>query len=501
MLNSNVIKTIIIMVCGAFFAIWMGISVATNQIDTLLKLSAASLLIICLILGQKIWLLMILFSAMNVVLVRGFGSTEIGQMFFLGFTTLIFLMRRLNLKPSFGELECWMLLIFACIVQTYMRNPVGLNILGGGSVGGKPYIFIALSITSAFVLSQLKVDPKHLRWAMWLSFFGAIIGIPLNILRRGSITDSLGEQGFDNAKYDGASRLPLFATLGNTLSRILVCYISPLRAVLHPVWGIALLVSLASATMSGYRNALAGVLLTYLLGLLYRGGFVSVVISLVSGAFFLSTIALINVNFPLPANIQRALSPFPGTWEERYVSDAENSSDWRVEMWIEALTSDRWIHNKILGDGVGFSRHDLIANERMKDQKIGRLASGLLAQQEAMLINGSYHSGPVHTIRTVGYVGLLILLLAMIRLAVHAHRQIIRCKGTEWYPLALFFGIPIIAHPFFFVFIFGEYQTGVAAWVLGMAMVRLLEKNLPIPSYQRYPILTTAGYKVRSLSA
>jgi hypothetical protein len=95
----------------------------------------------------------------------------------------------------------------------------------------------------------------------------------------------------------------------------------------------------------------------------------------------------------------------------------------------------------------------------------------------------------------------LILLLAMIRLAVHAHRQIIRCKGTEWYPLALFFGIPIIAHPFFFVFIFGEYQTGVAAWVLGMAMVRLLEKNLPIPSYQRYPILTTAGYKVRSLSA
>jgi hypothetical protein len=336
---------------------------------------------------------------------------------------------------------------------------------------------------------------------MWLSFFGAIIGIPLNILRRGSITDSLGAQGFDNSKSDGASRLPLFATLGNTISRILVCYISPLRAALHPLWGIALLISLASAAMSGYRNALAGVILTYTLGLIYRGGFISIVISVVSGALFLSTIALINLNFPLPANIQRALSPFPGTWDTRYVTDAENSSDWRVEMWIEALTSDRWIHNKILGDGVGFSRHDLIANERMRDQKIGRLASGLLAQQEAMLINGSYHSGPVHTIRTVGYVGLLILLLAMIRLAVHAHRQIIRCKGTEWYPLALFFGIPIIAHPFFFVFIFGEYQTGVAAWVLGMAMVRLLEKNLPIPSYQRYPILTTAGYKVRSLSA
>lgn len=491
--NSNLIRNIILMACGVFLAIWMGMSIVTEQTGTLLKLSAASLFIICLLLGQKIWLLMILFSAMNVVLIRGFGSTEIGQMLFLGFTAMIFLMRRLNLKPSFGELECWMLLIIASIMQTYMRNPVGLNILGGSSVGAKPYIFIALSITSAFVLSQLKVDPKHLRWAMWLSFFGAIIGIPLNVLRRGSITDAIGAQGFDNSTGNGASRIPLFSTLGSTISRILVCYISPLRAVLHPLWGIALLVSLASAAMSGYRNALASVLITYTAGLIYRGGFVAVVISAVSGALFLSTIALINLNFPLPGNIQRALSPFPGTWEERYVADAENSSDWRVEMWIEALTTDRWIKNKMLGDGMGFSRLDLEANERMKDQKIGRLASGLTAQQESMLIDGSYHSGPVHTIRTVGYVGLLILLVAMIRLAVHAHRQIIRCKGTEWFPLALFFGIPILVHPFFFVFIFGEFPTGVATWALGMAMVRLLEKNLPIPPYQRYPRIVKAG--------
>lgn len=499
--NSNLIRNIILMACGVFLAIWMGMSIVTEQTGTLLKLSAASLFIICLFLGQKVWLLMIFFSAMNLVLYRGFGSTEIGQALFLGFATIILLMRRLNLKPSFGELECWMLLIVASVFQVYVRNPVGLNILGGGSVGGAPYILIALSIASAFVLSQLKVDPKHLRWAMWLSFFGAIIGIPLNVLRRGSITDAVGAQGFDNAKSDGANRLPLFSTLGSTISRILVCYISPLRAALHPLWGIALLISLASAAMSGYRNALAGVLLTYILGLIYRGGFVSLVISAVSGALFLSTLALINLNFPLPGNVQRALSPFPGTWEERYVTDAENSSDWRVEMWIEALTADRWIDNKMLGDGLGFSRLDLEANERMKDQKIGRLASGLTAQQESMLVNGSYHSGPVHTIRTVGYVGLLILLVAMIRLAVHAHRQIIRCKGTEWFPLALFFGLPVIAHPIFFVFIFGEFPTGVAAWVLGMAMVRLLEKNLPIPPYQRYPRLTTTVHKERSLAA
>jgi hypothetical protein len=106
-------------------------------------------------------------------------------------------------------------------------------------------------------------------------------------------------------------------------------------------------------------------------------------------------------------------------------------------------------------------------------------------QQETMMILGSYHSGPVHTIRSAGYVGLAILLLAMIRVAVHAHRQIIRCRGTEWFGLALFFGIPLISQPFYFTLIFGEFQTGVAGVMMGIAMIRLLEKNIPLPAWKK----------------
>jgi energy-coupling factor transporter ATP-binding protein EcfA2 len=115
--------------------------------------------------------------------------------------------------------------------------------------------------------------------------------------------------------------------------------------------------------------------------------------------------------------------------------------------------------------------------------KENRTGSALSKQQEKMMLLGAYHSGPLHSIRMTGYVGLLILLLAMIRLAVHAHRQIMRCKGTEWAPVALFFGIPLIAQPFFFTFVFGEYDKGVAATLMGMAMVRLIERNVPLPAY------------------
>jgi len=480
MLNARSIQGIIVGAIVIFLGIWLGLSLVTNQIESIFQISVAVLLITCIFLGRKIWLLLIFFSSLNVVLISGFGTTEIGQALFLTFTTIIFLMRRLPLKVSFGELEWWILLLTLCVIQTFMRNPVGLNVFGAGSVGGKPYILVALSIATACVLGNLKVEPNHIKWAMRLTLLGALMGIPLTILR-GEI--GAMDESFDNSTNEGATRIPGLNVAGNTLARWLVSYISPLRACFHPLWATVLLISIAAAAGSGYRNAVSGVAITYMFGLYYRGGFQSLAASIVSGGMALMILALINSNFPLPANIQRALSPFPGTWEKRYVQDAENSTEWRVEMWKEALLTDKWIQNKVLGDGVGMTAEQLRANMSMRTS--GKTAGGLLVQQENMLINGSYHSGPVHTVRAVGYVGLSVLLMAMIRVAVYAHRQIMRCQGTEWWPVALFFCIPIIAHPIFFVFVFGEFQSGVGGVVMGVAMVRLLEKNLPFPAYVR----------------
>jgi hypothetical protein len=83
----------------------------------------------------------------------------------------------------------------------------------------------------------------------------------------------------------------------------------------------------------------------------------------------------------------------------------------------------------------------------------------------------------------VGYLGLLIILLVMLRIAVHAHRQILRCRGTEWYPIALFIGVPLIVLPIFYVFVFGDFGRDVSATFLGYGLIRLLEKNLPLPAY------------------
>ena len=421
----------------------------------------------------------IFLTSINLTLYRWTGTIELGQALFIGFSVLLFLMHKLHYQLRFGELEFWALLIIGCILQAYIRNPVGMSIFGSGNVGGRPYFAIALWVMSAGILSTLIVPPNELKWALRLSIIGAFMGIPMQMIRYGNLSSMEGQEELDL----GGSRIGSFVTLSNVLSRWVSSRISPLRACFHPLWALVILATGAIAAASGFRNAVASVGFIFIVAIYYHGGVKSFLASLVLATFGLALLALVNLNFPLPGNLQRALSPLPGTWEEQYRRGAEGSTEWRVDMWKEALSTEKWIHNKFMGDGIGLSAEVLARMVNLESSESSRTGSALSKQQEKMMLVGAYHSGPLHSIRMTGYVGLLILLLAMIRLAVHAHRQIMRCKGTEWAPVALFFGIPLIAQPIFFTFVFGEYHVGVATTMMGMAMVRLMERNLPLPVY------------------
>lgn len=486
MTSSKSIQSILVLIFALVASVWLGVSVVTQQTETLAKVVGITLLLIGVLLGQRIWLLYIFFAALNIPIIRGIGTGELGQMMMIGFCILMFFMRRFRSHWKFDELDLWRVVIILLIVQVYFRNPVGLNIFGAGAVGARPYFDATLSVLAGFFLSKMMVNPKEIKWAMWLNITGTILSAPLGYLRgsglqQGSSMPQLGV-GFEG---EAAGRNASLNSSAILIARYVSSKISPLKAAFHPLWAPLILFGLAIAALSGYRNVVANVGLIYLAGIAYRGGFISVVISMFCGALMLGGLALLNLAHPLPANLQRALSPFPGTWEERYVKGAEDSTEWRIEMWKEALFTDYWIQNKILGDGLGLTRLELQRLEAMEDMANYTTVSGLTVQQEAMMVTGGYHSGPVQTVRAVGYVGLFLLLLAMIRNSVHTHRQIKRCRGTEWYPIVLFFGIPIVIYPIFFVFIFGEFGSAVAFFFLGSGVLTLIKNNLPLEPYTK----------------
>lgn len=495
-MDSNKIKAALIFILALFGAVWLGISIVTDQTETILKVVTAMVFIACLLMGRRIWLLIPFLGTMDLGLrIPGQPSTlMIAQFLVLAFCTALFLIRRLPYRIRLTELEFLALILSVFVAQAYIRNPVGLNLFGGATVGGKPYFLYALSVTTMIILSTILVSEKDLKLFFKATVLGGLMNAAVSITGRlipsvgfyfgGDFvrSDEVNYEDFGKAVDTGAtSRISFLGSVTKNFSLWLCCFISPLRACLHPLGILVILFCVGSAAYSGYRNAVVAVGLTFLVGIAYRGGFSSIFLSCLGGVMFVALLAVVNLIVPLPPNVQRSLTFLPGTWEERYSGDAEASSNWRFEIWTEVLTSEKYIQNKWIGDGLGFSAEALRQSVSIHGNSTG--LSGFDDHRENILISGDYHSGPVQTIRVMGYIGLLFMMLAMIRLAVHAHRQILRCKGTEWYPLALLIGIPLIIHPIFFTFVFGDFRGGSTTFLIGVGLVRLLQNNLPLPDY------------------
>ena len=496
-MDTRLIKLIILSVIATFIAIYLGVAAATAQIEAILWVVGTSSFLFCLLLGRRIWLMIPFFGAVDLTLrLPGLPSTVlVSQIAVILFSILMFLVRKLPYQLVMTELEWWIVLIVLFVCQVYVRHPVGVHIFGGSSVGGKPYVMFAIALVASLVLIGLSVPPKELKTMVFLSIIGGLINLGVSVIAKfvpslafwtGASYNEGGEGSGGNTADDPmqATREGFVGTFARNLSLWISSYRSPLSSLFRPLWGTLILLSVAAAGMSGFRNAVVALSLTYMLGVMYRGGTASFLVSCLAGSLMVVIIAIINAMAPLPPNIQRSLSFLPGTWNKEVVSDAKKSTEWRTELWKEVLFTDRWIKNKLLGDGLGFTEQELQTQMSLSAQKgvvIG--TSGFDLHRETILANADYHSGPVQTVRVIGYFGLIVMVAAMLRLAVHAHQQILRARGTEWYPVALFVCIPLIWYPVFWVFIFGDFVRGASTFMLGAAMVRMLQRNIPLPAY------------------
>jgi len=262
--------------------------------------------------------------------------------------------------------------------------------------------------------------------------------------------EKLGETRMTGMVFAGwSSVLALYARYNP------ITLISPL----YPFRVLLFLLALAAIFLSGYRSILLFAMVAYLLSSLLRGSFKDLWIAGAAGSVAL--LILISVQgslIQLPKTAQRALSWLPGDWDEEAVADASQSSTWRFEMWEWAWNDERIIRDKIWGTGFGLSLDDmsLIAASMMAGQGGGTLLGG--SDRENFMITGTFHSGPLSTIKYIGVVGLALYYPLLCYMAVLAWRLCRRARGTKVFPLALLVGIPVIYEPFNFVVVFGALE-------------------------------------------
>lgn len=494
-MDSNKLKAIIFVVFTMFVALYLGISAATAQEETVIWVLGVATLMTCLLLGRRIWLLIPFLGSVELALrIPGQPSTLLlAQILVLCFSLLLLMMRKLPFRLRITELEWWLAILTMTVLQAYLRNPVGLNIFGGTNVGGKPYAIFGIGILVALLLSGLRVPISELKSIIRLSILGGLTNfcvgiashfIPSVAFWTGGSYVNTGEVNYENAGVaideNAATRIDTLTIASRNFALWISSFISPLKACFRPLWLPLVIFTIIGAAFSGYRSSVITVGTVYLIGLAYRGGVISILFAGLGGFASIALLAIINLIHPLPPNVQRGLSFMPGTWEERYTADATGSTDWRVEIWQEALLTDRWIKNKWLGDGLGFSAHELASQLNARDTN-GVGISGFDAHRETILSNGDYHSTLVSGVRTAGVVGTLVLMLATFRLAVHAHRLIRIHRRDEYYPLCLFVGIPLVAAPFWLMIGSNNFGQVASTFALGLALTRLLENNLPVP--------------------
>jgi hypothetical protein len=410
------------------------------------------------------------------------------------FYTLFFATRALPWKRKTGTLDYLIYINLAWLAIVFARNPVGFWAMQSSMVGGRPYFEIGLAFGAFMILSRVqitefiaKIFPLFFVIPAWsvgiLDVIGRVIpqtGYVLNSIYSGVGTGGAtaafqAEAELGTTRMTGLQNAGLSSVLALCAKYNPITLLSPLY--LHRV--IMLAIAFGAIFLSGFRSVLLFAFVAFLFSSILRGHLRDLWVASAGGT--LALILLISMQgsvLQLPLTMQRALSWLPGDWNQEAVTDAESSTQWRVEMWGWAWNDDRILRDRVWGQGFGLSIDDmnLIANSLTAGAGGASLLGG--SDRESFMITGSFHSGPLSTIKYIGVVGLALYYPLMCYMGVLAWRLCKRARGTRAFTLALFVGIPIIYEPFNFVIIFGGLDSNYSQLLFWAGLLNMTQRYL-----------------------
>jgi hypothetical protein len=493
-MDSQKIKVILIVIISAIAAVYLGIAAATAQTVAILWVAGIVGIVLVLALGKNIWLLIAAGAVLNGGLNFLPGAVApwwLAMMLTAGIFTLRFAMRRTEeFTWRWNAMDLVILLHVAMLVQAYIRNPVGLSVLGGssdGMVGGKPYIAHAFAIACYVLLSMVRTDMRMFRIAVIVmiccaffdgitiligTFIPALAAVGIKFYSGFSFTAATTGMGADVAEGRTIEGKEVGENLGQA-AFTLFRPITTLNPFLNFLGFSMMSIALFCVMISGFRSSMGMLAIYFIVCSLLRRRLADVMACGAMAVIALCILFFIGTD-KLPKAGQRILSvlPIPGLVDEEIKENAEGSTDWRVEMWILALTTDRYIMNKMWGDGFGMRKDEMDA---VIDSAFGdKRASRGLDQQEVMMRRGSYHGFHVQTIRMTGYVGLTAVLIMLGVFLRHAWSHIQYFKGRPEWGYVLFVCVPFLIYPFYAMLVFGDYRAGIPRLIIMGGFLKML---------------------------
>ena len=490
-MDSNKLKVILVVVLAAFAALYLGIASATAQMEAIGWVVGVAFVILILALGKHVWLLIpvtiVLQGKLNFVP----GSPPIWALS-AGVVSIMFLMRFLMRRPDFvwrpSLIDFAILIQLLAIGQAYVRNPTGLLIMGGDMAGGKSYLEFGVAIGAFFCLSLPRTEWRYLKWAIiamitvsildscilllsdWIPAFSAVV-----VRFYSNVNFATGYFGTADRDLETQRGGAGLAQLGKALAIPSLTMKRPLLCMtpIHPILFFSVSLGVISSLLSGFRSLTAYLIVVFIVSALVRKKSLEILLASAIGFLGLSVLIASGNVKNMPFGVQRVLSFLPIEVSAAAQVDAENSSEWRFEMWRLVLFTDKYIQNKWLGDGFGLKSTELRA---MADAAMG-YKSALTDSQEQALARGSYHGFHVETIRFTGWLGLTLAVFANFVFFFSALKSINHYRGNPNFAYVAYLTIPFIIYPFWSLLVFGSYRTEFPQ-ILAMAGLLKMLDNL-----------------------
>jgi hypothetical protein len=385
------------------------------------------------------------------------------------------MMRIVPWKRKLGSLDYLVFINLAYLMTVFLRNPVGVWAFQSQMVGGRPYFEITLAFMVFLVLSRATLTQSIANIFPFLFIIPAGIAGALDVIARvipqtsypiamfysgaGSMSDTSALQAeaqIGESRLTGVKDLGMLGVLALCSRYNPITLLSPI----HPLRLVLFLATIGIIFLSGFRSALVFALVSFALGAVLRRRMADLWIT--AGVMILGLMLLISVQgniLRLPATMQRSLSWLPGDWDTEVLNDAQGSSQWRFDMWIWAWNDERIFRDKIWGQGFGFTYDEMnIMASALLNGSSGPAFIGSSAQ-ESQMITGSFHSGPLSSIKFIGIVGFALYYSLMVYMGIYALQLCRRAYATKAFTLALFICIPIIYEPFNYIFVFGALDS------------------------------------------
>jgi hypothetical protein len=482
---------------GLVFAIVAGDLVANGNFLPLIAIGViAASAIVALSTGANYWVLIPLFSGATgsiSVLPLPFSYSQLAIIGATGLWFMHVIFKRTNVVSNSRWVDWLVYVNIAWLVVTYAKNPTGMAIFGGETVGGKKYVNIGMAFAAYIVLSQSMLPakwaykaPAILAVAMALpsvvttltQFYpplGKIIwpfysNVTITEFQRG-VTGPEGSLGME-VRIGGLAEVarPLILAL---------CAYYPAVTLLNPMYPKrfgAFVIAMVMAGLSGFRNLIIASGFYMIISTILRKRRMDLLPILGLSVLFIGILLSgVQVGLPVPLTVQRSLAFLPMGWDERAVRTADSTSEWRVNMWRDAWNDPNIMNDKIFGDGFGYTAHEL---KIMGDEilGIGGLRGG--ATYELHMIRGSFHNGPLSSIRFAGAVGLCFLTSLMLSTAIYAVRTVKSAENTPYFIMAIFVALPVIYQAFEFFVIFGAYDNAMILFFTTIGMLNLVDRSV-----------------------